>query len=156
MTDRDSQASPPVRYRRTPDGLRFPGCRPVRIPRNRIEDFDGRLEYWEARTETAWIVAEPPGGVHALGAREGTGPQDDPLLRALGAQARAEGQAAGRAEGQAEFVRTMLLERGISVSESFTARAAAVDTPGGAAMAAGALACTGEADFWHRLEGPEH
>ena len=35
----------------------------MRIPRNRIEDFDGRLEYWEARTETAWILAEA-GGIH--------------------------------------------------------------------------------------------
>ena len=314
MTDTDS-----VRYRRTPDGLRFPGCRPVRIPRNRIEDFDGRLEYWEARTETAWIVAEvggihesmsrrlpelarliasvrgapirgfgsvslrvndaggradrimqadetlylhprrarmpsgplvigrhdlpavvlevdhttdirrgklplyeawrfpelwmlvPPAGatrrrpagvtihrlagnryevvaesvafpgwtaaeIHValteplttertcrvlervgrpLGVREGTGPQDDPLLRSLGAKARAEGQAAGRAEGQAEFVRTILLERGIAVSKSFTARAAAVvGTPRGARMAAAAIACTGEADFWLRFDQP--
>ena len=338
MTGRDSQASPPVRYRRTPDGLRFPGCRPVRIPRNRIEDFDGRLEYWEARTETAWIVAEPPGGVHestsrrlpelarliatvrgapirafgavclrendptgraarimqadetlylhprrarmpsgplvidrhdlpdvvlevdhttdirrgklplyeawgfpelwmlvppagatrrrpasvtiqrlegdryevvaesvafpgwtsseihvalteplttertcrvlervgrALGAREGTGPEDDPLLRVLSKQVRAEGraagraegrtagrtegQAAGRAEGQAEFVRDVLLERRITVSESFIARAeAVVDTPGSARMASAALACTDEVDFWRRLEAPEH
>ena len=319
MTDTDTPSSTSVRYRRTPDGLRFPGCRPVRISRNRIEDFDGRLEYWEARTETAWIVAEvggihesmsrrlpelarliasvrgapirgfgsvslrvndaggradrimqadetlylhprrarmpsgplvigrhdlpdvvlevdhttdvrrgklplyeawgfpelwmlvPPAGatrrrpagvtihrlagnryevvadsvafpgwtaaeIHvalteplttertcrvlervgrALGVREGTGPQDDPLLRSLGAKARAEGQAAGRAEGQAEFVRTILLERGIAVSKSFTARAAAVvGTPRGARMAAAAIACTGEADFWRRFDQP--
>ena len=24
-----------------------------------IEDFDGRVEYWEASTETAWVIAEP-------------------------------------------------------------------------------------------------
>ena len=299
VSDTDAPATP-VRYRRTPTGLRFPGCRPVSLPRNRIEDFEGRLEYWDARTETAWIVAEPPGGIHestsrrlpelarliatvrgapirafgavclrmnddagradrmmqadetlylhprrarmpsgplvigrhdlpdvvlevdhatdirqgklplyeawgfpelwmlvppagatrrrpagvtihrlagdhyevvaesmafpgwtaseihvalteplttertcrvlervgrALGAREGTGPQDDPLLRVLGNRERAEGKAAGRAEGQAELVRAMLLEREIAVSESFVARAAAaVDTPGGARM----------------------
>lgn len=330
-SDRDTPAAAPVRYRRTPAGLQFPGCRPVRLPRNHIEDFEGRLEYWEARTETAWIVAEvggihestsrrlpelarliaavrgapirsfgsvslrvnddkgradrimeadetlylyprrarmpsgplvigrhdlpdivlevdhttdirrgklplyeawgfpelwmlvPPAGatrrrpagvtihrlegnryqvvpeslafpgwsaaeIHValteplttertcrvlervgrtLGAREGTGPQDDPLLRVLGdreraagrgegkAAGQAEGRTAGRAEGQAELVRAMLLERGIAVSESFGARAAAVvDAPHGARLAAAALACTDEADFWRRLDQP--
>ena len=324
-TDRDMPASAAVRYRRSPGGLQFPGCRPVRLRRDRLVDFEGRLEYWEARTETAWVLAEPAGGIHestsrrlpelarliatvrgapirafgavdlranddagraerimqadetlylhphrarmpagplviglhdlpdvvlevdhttdirrgklplyeawgfpelwmlvppagatrrrpagvtihrleenryevvaesaafpgwtaseihvalteplttertcrvlervarALGARAGTGPQDDPLLRLLGNRERAEGKAAGRAEGkaagqtegQAELVRAMLVERGIAVSEAFTARAAAVvDTPGGARMAAAALACTDEADFWRRL-----
>ena len=328
-SDRDTPASAPVRYRRTPAGLQFPGCRPVRLPRNHIEDFKGRLEYWEARTETAWIVAEvggihestsrrlpelarliaavrgapirsfgsvslrvnddtgradrimeadetlylhprrarmpsgplvigrhdlpdivlevdhttdirrgklplyeawgfpelwmlvPPSGatprrpagvtihrlegnryhvvpeslafpgwsaaeIHValteplttertcrvlervgrtLGAREGTGPQDDPLLRVLGdreraagrgegkAAGQAEGRTAGRAEGQAELVRAMLLERGITVSKSFAARAAAgVDAPHGTRLAAAALSCTDEADFWRRLD----
>lgn len=36
----------------------FPGCRVVRIPAADIEDHEGRLEYWEARTETA-MVCEP-------------------------------------------------------------------------------------------------
>ena len=318
--DSEAQASVPIRYRRT-SGLQFPGCRPLRIPRSRIEDFDGRLEYWEARTETAWVLSEPAGGIHestsrrlpelarliatvrgapirsfgsvdlqvnddagradrmmqadetlylhprrarmpsgplviglhdlpdvvlevdhttdirrgklplyeawgfpelwmlvppagatrrrpagvtvhrlegdryavvpesvafpgwtaeeihvalteplttertcrvlervgrALGSREGTGPQDDPLLRALGdrerAAGRTEGKAEGRAEGQAELVRAMLLERGIAVSPSFTVHAAAiVDTPRGARMATAAMACTGEEDFWQRL-----
>ncbi len=319
-SDRETPALTPIRYRRSPDGLQFPGCRPVRLRRDRLADFEGRLEYWEARTETAWVLAEPAGGIHestsrrlpelarliatvrgapirafgavdlrvndaagraerimqadetlylyprrarmpsgplvigrhdlpdvvlevdhttdirrgklplyeawgfpelwmlvppagatrrrpagvtihrlagdryevvaesaafpgwtaseihvalteplttertcrilervgrALGARAGTGPQDDPLLRVLGNRERAEGKAAGRAEGQAELVRAMLVERGITVSESFTARAAAVDdTPGGARMAASALACIDEADFWRRLDGP--
>ncbi len=64
-TDRGAPTSTAVRYRRSPtdEGLQFPGCQPVRIPRHLIDDYDGRLEYWEARTETAWIVAEP-GGIH--------------------------------------------------------------------------------------------
>ena len=37
----------------------FPGCRPIRVTRDGIEDFDGRVEYWEASTETAWVIAEP-------------------------------------------------------------------------------------------------
>lgn len=112
-------------------------------------------------TERTCRVLERVG--RALGAREGTGPQDDPLLRVLGNRERAEGKAAGRAEGKAEgrlegkaeLVRAMLVERGIAVSESFTARAAAVvDTPHGAGMAASALTCTDEADFWRRLGEP--
>ena len=33
----------------------FPGCKPVHLPRAEIERFEGRLEYWDAATETAWI-----------------------------------------------------------------------------------------------------
>ena len=325
---------PPIatRVRRGPpdEALEFPGCRPVPLLRDRLADFEGRLEYWDSRTETAWIVAEAPGGTHestsrrlpelarliaavrgapirsfgsvgvrlndaagradrmlqpdetlylhprrarmpakalvvgehdppdvvlevdvttdvrrgklrlyeawgfpelwllvpaagatrrrpagltihrldgdryrlapasvafagwtapeihaalteplttpgtcrvlervgrALGAHEGTGPQDDPLLRVLGdrqraagraegqAAGRAEGRAAGRTEGQADLVRSVLRERGVPVSESFTTRAAEkVDTAGGARMAAAAVACTDEADFWRRLD----
>ena len=33
----------------------FPGCKPVSLPRKDLEDFDRRLEYWDGRTETAWI-----------------------------------------------------------------------------------------------------
>ncbi len=43
---------------------RFPGCRPVRLLTDRLPDFESRLEYWDARTETAWVVAEPTGGIH--------------------------------------------------------------------------------------------
>ena len=48
----------------TTDASRFPGCRPVRLLTDRLTDFEGRLEYWDARTETAWVVAEPTGGIH--------------------------------------------------------------------------------------------
>ena len=37
----------------------FPGCRAVRIDREAIADFEGRIEYWDAATETAWMVCEP-------------------------------------------------------------------------------------------------
>ena len=42
-----------------PEALEFPGCRPVRIPRNRISDHEGRFEYWDADTEVAMVVREP-------------------------------------------------------------------------------------------------
>ena len=41
------------------DPADFPGCQAVRIRCEDIEDYDGRLEYWEARTETAMVVCEP-------------------------------------------------------------------------------------------------
>ncbi len=43
-----------------PPGAReFPGCRPIRITRDAIADFHGRIEYWDGDTETAWKVSEP-------------------------------------------------------------------------------------------------
>ena len=36
----------------------FPGCRPVRIRRSEIGCYEGRIEFWDARRETAY-VAEP-------------------------------------------------------------------------------------------------
>lgn len=44
----------------------FPGCRPVRIARDEIADYDGRLEYWDADTETAWVVRAPTSPWHEL------------------------------------------------------------------------------------------
>ena len=41
----------------------FPGCMPVHLPRTEIERFEGRLEYWDAATETAWIC-EPTTPYH--------------------------------------------------------------------------------------------
>ena len=49
--------------RRQPESLAFPGCRPVRIPREAIADYEGRIEYWDAATETA-MVCEPVSTYH--------------------------------------------------------------------------------------------
>ncbi len=38
--------------------LEFPGCRPVRIPRTEIADYEKRIEYWDAATEVA-MVCDP-------------------------------------------------------------------------------------------------
>ena len=46
-----------------PSGLEFPGCKPVHLPCGEIETYDGRLEFWDARTETAW-VCEPTSPYH--------------------------------------------------------------------------------------------
>ncbi len=46
----------------------FPGCREVRIPRHAIQDHEGRIEYWDARNEAAFI-AESTTTFHEYGAR---------------------------------------------------------------------------------------
>ncbi|MCY4075492.1 MAG: hypothetical protein OXH04_08700, partial [Acidobacteria bacterium] len=53
----------------------FPGCRTVRITRDAIGDYEGRIEYWDAATETAWVACEPTTVYH-----EGPGQQLAGLL----------------------------------------------------------------------------
>jgi len=42
----------------------FPGCRAIPLTRQSLEYFEGRLEYWEASSETAWVIAEPTTVAH--------------------------------------------------------------------------------------------
>ena len=42
----------------------FPGCRAVTITREDIATWEGRFEYWDAQTETAWVVCEPTSAYH--------------------------------------------------------------------------------------------
>ena len=62
-----TKAPPTERYDaaqpRRAESPAFPGCKPVRLPRSRIDRFEGRLEYWDAATETAWIC-EPTTPYH--------------------------------------------------------------------------------------------
>ena len=105
-----------------------------------------------------------------MGAREGTGPEDDPLARSLSARARAEGReqghaeghttgytkgqaegrAEGRVEGRAEAVLAVLRTRGIDTTGLSEDPGLLAGLPLAASMAA-ALACTGAADFRRRL-----
>ena len=41
----------------------FPGCTRVHVPLSKLDAFEGRLEYWDGDTETAW-VAEAPSPYH--------------------------------------------------------------------------------------------
>ncbi len=111
--------------------------------------------------ETA-AALERVGGV--LGAREGTGPEDDLLLRsqrrvghAAGraeglAAGRAEGLAAGRAEGLAAAAETVLRARGIHLSTAPARSSALADLSPDIVLAA-AVACADEDDFWRRIGG---
>ena len=42
----------------------FPGCHPIRLTRQGLEDFEGRVEYWEANSETAWVISESTTATH--------------------------------------------------------------------------------------------
>ena len=87
----------------------------------------------------------------ALGAREGTGPDDDPLLRSQRRQeferGLAEGRVEGRVEARARMVRQILRSRGIAVSAGFAAAAEAFTAASEEALLAAAFGCADEADF---------
>ena len=55
----DADRREPLRY----EALRFPGCRRISLTRDRFEEYQDRIEYWDARSETAWILADKY-GVH--------------------------------------------------------------------------------------------
>ncbi len=40
-------------------GPDFPGCESFHLTASQVERYEGRLEFWDARTETAWKVSEP-------------------------------------------------------------------------------------------------
>ena len=127
-------------YREAPESVAFPGWRAEDI--HEAMNEAGR----SARTNT---TLEHLG--RRLGAQEGTGPDNDSLLRSLRDQSRAQGLAQGLAEGRAEMVRQMLLSRGIEVSEGFPADVPAFAGLSEAAIVAVALACDSERDFNARM-----
>ena len=42
----------------------FPGCESFHLPERALEHYEGRLEFWDGRTETAWKVSEPTSTCH--------------------------------------------------------------------------------------------
>ena len=48
---------------RSPTAAEFPGCRPVHLPREELDDCEIKLEYWDAASETAWIC-DPDSSYH--------------------------------------------------------------------------------------------
>ena len=58
---RSASATPPADAvaAPAPGAAAFPGCRAVRISREEFEDHEGRVEYWDAATETAMVMCEP-------------------------------------------------------------------------------------------------
>ena len=135
-------------YRVAPESAAFPGWK--------REEIYGALmeEPWSDSTRRA---VDRVG--RAMGAREGTGPEDDPLSRSLLREGHAQGREEGEARGRAAMVRELLRSRGIATSPDFeeALHALAGATPA-AALTAAALACTSGADFLHRIRmlNPAH
>ena len=123
------------RFRESPDSHAFPGWTGAEIHAALNE---------RRRSPRTHAVLERVGSV--LGAREGTGPDDDPLL---GSQRRA-----ARSEALAGTARALLRQRGIAVSPELAANPALFAGCSEEAVVAAALACTAERDFVERLRGP--
>ena len=93
-------------------------------------------------------VLERVGAV--LGEREGTGPDDDPLLGAHRRRSHAEGRTGGRAKERAALARALLAARGIKVSAGFPGVPGLAELPDLASVEA-VSTCVSEADFRARL-----
>ena len=147
-------------YRVSEESRAFPGWRGEEIHRALTER---RL------SGKTWHALERVG--RAMGAREGTRPEDDPLTRSLTASARDEGRSEGFSEGRSEglaegrsagctagrlaerveAVRAVLRSRGIDPSADFAEEPELLATPSLEAVVAAALSCTDAADFRRRL-----
>ena len=92
-------------------------------------------------SETAWRALERT--ALAMGAREGTTPEDDPLMHSVSARA--------QAKGRMEIVAAALRARGIETALDFTEDRELFSGLSGEALMAAALACTGDADFRRRI-----
>lgn len=127
-------------FRSAPSSRAFPGWTAAEIHR--------ALNEPELSEATAAALRRVAG---ALGAAAGTGPDDDPFLRAERQAGRAAGRAAGRLEAQREAVLQVFSARGLPVSEALPRRLAELNDIATAALLQAALECRGEADFLRRL-----
>ena len=62
--ERGSGGARPASPIHPPAGPEFPGCRPFRLTKEDVEAYEGRFEYWDADTETAWKMCEPTSRTH--------------------------------------------------------------------------------------------
>ena len=131
-------------YREERSSRAFPGWRAEEIFRALTE---------APMSEGAWRALERV--ALSMGAREGTKPEDDPLMRSHSAQVRAEGRAEGHREGRAQghmnAVAQVLDARGIAVALDAAEIRELVGAVPGDALIAAALACTDAADFRRRI-----
>ena len=139
--------------------LEFPGCRPVRISRSEIADYERRIEYRDAATEEIHRALNEPELSEATlaalrrvgrarGAAEGTGPDDDPLLRAERTET--------RIETRREAVLHVLKSRRLPVSAALSQRLSEQQDVATAALIQAALQCRDETDFLRLIGGKHH
>ena len=126
-------------YRTAPGSRAFPGWTAQEIHRALNE-----TELSDATTAALRRVGR------ALGAAEGTGPDDDPLLRAE----RTESHARGRMETQSEAVQQVFKTRGLPVSAALPRRLAELQGVPTAVLVQAALQCRDERDFLRLLSKP--
>ena len=147
-------------YREEPTSSAFPGWRAEEIHRALTE---------APMSEAAWRALERT--ALAMGAREGTKPGDDPLMRSQNAIARTEGRAEGRREGldqgrregldqgrreglrrgHMQAAARILEARGVAVALEVTEDQKLSGGLSGDALIAAALACSDAADFRRRI-----
>ena len=135
-------------YRSAPESGAVPGWK-------REEIYDALVE--EPWSEPTWRAVERV--ALAMGEREGTRPEDDPLsltlIRRGEARGRRESLAQGREEGRreerAEMVRTVLRSRGIEAGPRLEEELALAGDVPAAALVAAALGCASEADLLRRV-----
>ena len=131
-------------YREEGESRAFPGWRAEEIHRALTE---------VPLSEGAWRALERV--ALAMGAREGTKPEDDPLMRSHSAKTRTEGRREGLAQGRSEMlaenVLTVLKARGIAAALDATEDRALLGGLSSDGVMAAALACTDAADFRRRL-----
>ena len=123
-------------FRVSPESRAFPGWK--------AEDIHVALNEKTASART-YAILERIG--LALGAREGTGPDDDPWLRSQ----RSQGFVRGRVQARADMVRRILLSRGIEVPDDFPADLPTFAESSDDAVVDAALTCESESDFRARL-----
>ena len=126
-------------YAQAPESPAFPGWRVEEIFRALTEDP------WTAGTARALERV-----ALAMGAREGTKPEDDLITRSVSLNAEARGYERGRGEERAANVRAVLRTRGIEAALDSPEDRELIGALPAEVLVAAALACTGEADFRHR------
>ena len=127
-------------YREEGESRAFPGWKAQEIHRALTETPLSKTT-WRALERTAL----------AMGAREGTEPEDDPLTYSVSARARALGRREGYAHERMELVAATLRARGIEAALEFTENRELFGALSSDALMAAALACTDEVDFRRRV-----
>ena len=119
-------------YREEAASRAFPGWKAEEIHRALTET---------PLSETAWRALERT--ALAMGAREGTKPEDDPLMRSMSARV--------QAQGRMELVAVALCAKGIEVASDFPHDRTLLAGLPIERLKEAVLACTSEADFRRRI-----
>ena len=132
QTDKPSCVT--VRPRQTRPAPEFPGWRPVRIRCDEIASYEGRFEFWDADTETAWMVRDPTSATHEHPSQRLAGLGR--LIRFRASRLRA----AIAATGAAAAISALALSPAADAGTSGPAIAPPASTGGAPPRAAGAVA----------------